>query len=163
MYISGLIAYICATASPWFLELFKPTARARSHGTTWDTTTRQITCLLDTNFADTLLSDPLYDLSGSDAALLSTLASTSNAPGNTSISFNVPITDGASLGFYKETDSISTFRSVAKSALKKKKDKSSISTPLTITSTPTASVSFAPTFLHQKLDGLETRFEQMET
>ncbi len=116
MYISGLIAYICATASPWFLELFKPTARARSHGTTWDTTTRQITCLLDTNFADTLLSDPLYDLSGSDAALLSTLASTSNAPGNTSISFDVPITDGASLGFYKETDSISTFRSVAKSA-----------------------------------------------
>jgi hypothetical protein len=178
MYISGLVAYIRATASPWFLKLFKPTARARSHGTTWDPMTRQIASLLDTNFADTLLSDRLYDLSGSDAALLSTLASTNNEQGNTSISFDVPITDGASLGFYRESDSISTFRSVAKSALKKKKGKSSIFTPLTIATTPTASVSFAPTYLHQKLDdtsvsrmsdmaskvaGLETRFEQMET
>jgi hypothetical protein len=41
MYISGLIAYLCATASPWYLELFKPTARARSLSTSWDPNTRQ--------------------------------------------------------------------------------------------------------------------------
>jgi hypothetical protein len=58
MYISGLIAYLRATASPWYLDLFKPTARSRSHGTTWDPTTKQITSLLDTNFTGTLLLDP---------------------------------------------------------------------------------------------------------
>jgi hypothetical protein len=47
MYISGLIAYICATALHWYLDLFKPMAHSRSQGTTWDPTTKQITSLLD--------------------------------------------------------------------------------------------------------------------
>jgi hypothetical protein len=42
MYISGLIAYLHATALPWYLDLFKPIARARSHGTTWDPTTYRL-------------------------------------------------------------------------------------------------------------------------
>jgi hypothetical protein len=115
MYISGLIAYLRATALPWYLDLFKPVARARSQGTSWDPTTRQITSLLDSNFTETLALDPLYDLTNSDAALLSSSA--------TSIDIDVPSSDGISLGFYKDTDSISTFRSAARSALKKKKEK----------------------------------------
>jgi hypothetical protein len=69
MYISGLIAYIRATALPWYLELFKPVARSRSLGTTWDPSTRQLTSSLDSNFNDSLKQDPLYNLSNSDAAL----------------------------------------------------------------------------------------------
>jgi hypothetical protein len=115
MYISGLIAYLRATALPWYLDLFKPVARARSQGTSWDPTTRQITSLLDSNVTETLALDPLYDLTNSDAALLSSSA--------TSIDIDVPSSDGISLGFYKDTDSISTFRSAARSPLKKKKEK----------------------------------------
>jgi hypothetical protein len=178
MYISGLIAYLRATAAPWYLDLFKPTARSRSHGTTWDPTTKQITSLLDTNFTDTLLLDPLYDLSNSNAGLLSAYPSANYNPGNTSISFEVPITDGASMGFYKDGDSISTFRSIAKSVLKKRKEKTSVNTTPTATTTPTYSVSFAPAPFTPKADdtsisrmsdtaskvvGLETRFEKMET
>jgi hypothetical protein len=170
MYISGLIAYLRATALPWYLDLFKPVARARSQGTSWDPTTRQITSLLDSNFTETLALDPLYDLMNSDAALLSSSA--------TSIDIDVPSSDGISLGFYKDTDSISTFRSAARSALKKKKEqKKSTGTPTTIASTPTPAVSFAPFFSPKpddtsmsrlsdtasKVAGLETRFEQMET
>jgi hypothetical protein len=33
MYISGLMAYFHAMALPWYLELFTPVARAKSHGT----------------------------------------------------------------------------------------------------------------------------------
>ncbi len=144
MYISRLIAYLQATALPWYLDLFKPATRSRSQGTSWGPTTRQITSLLDSNFSETLMQDPLYDLTNSDAALLSA----------------------------------STFRSTACSALKKKRDKNSTGTPQTITSTPTQSVSFAPSIFIPKPDntsmsclsdtaskvaGLETRFEQMET
>jgi hypothetical protein len=178
MYISGLIAYLRATASPWYLDLFKPTARSWSHGTTWDPTTKQITSLLDTNFTDTLLLDPLYDLSNSNTVLLSAYPSANNNLGNTSISFEVPLTDGASMGFYKDGDSISTFRSIAKSVLKKKKEKSSLNTTPTAATTPTPSVSFASALFTPKADdmsisrmsdtvskvaGLETRFEKMET
>ncbi len=53
MYISGLIAYLRATTLPWYLDLFKPVARSRSHGTSWDPVTRQITSLMDSNFSDT--------------------------------------------------------------------------------------------------------------
>jgi hypothetical protein len=132
MYISGLIAYLRATASPWYLDLFKPTAHSRSHGTTWDPTTKQITSLLDTYFPDTLRLDPLYDLSNSNAGLLSANPSANDNLENTSISFEVPLPDGASMDFYKDGDSISTFRRIAKSVLKKKKEKSSLNT------TPTA-------------------------
>jgi hypothetical protein len=62
MYILGLIAYLRATALPWYLDLFKPIARSRSHGTTWDPKTRQLTSVLDSNFNDTLQQDPIYDL-----------------------------------------------------------------------------------------------------
>jgi hypothetical protein len=169
MYISGLIANLRATALPWYLELFKPAARARSQGTSWDPTTQQITSLLDSNFAEALALDPLYDLTNSNAALLSTSA--------TSIDIEVPARDGISLRFYKDSDSISTFQSTARSVLKKKKEKKSIGTPTTIASTPTPSVSFAPLFSSKpddtsmshlsdtasKVASLETRFEQMET
>jgi hypothetical protein len=155
MYISGLIAYLQATASAWYLDLFKPIARARSHS------------ILDSNFNDTLQQDPLYDLANSAAALLST----------TTIEFDIPVNDSLSLGFHKDSDSISTFRSTARSVLKKKKDKSSTGTIKTINTTPTQSVTFA-TVTYDKIDdtsisrmsdmaskvaGLETRFEQMET
>jgi hypothetical protein len=124
------------------------------------------------------MQDPLYDLTNSDATLLSAYLTNSNSSANTSIDFEVPTNDGISLGFYKDTDSISTFRSTACSALKKKRDKNSTGTPQTKTSTPTQSVSFAPSIFSpkpnntsmsrlsdtaSKVAGLETRFEQMET
>jgi hypothetical protein len=167
MYISGLIAYLCATASPWYLDLFKPVARARSQGTTWDPTTKQINSVLDSNFTKTLQLDPIYDLTNSSAALLS----------STTIQFDVPVNDGMSIGFYKDSDSISTFRSNARSALKKKKEKSSASTEKTGISTPTQSVTFAPVTYGKpgdtsvsrmsdtasKVAGLETHFKKMES
>jgi hypothetical protein len=100
MYISGLIAYLRATALPWYLNLFKPIARARSHRTTWDPTTRQLNSIIDSNFTDTLQQDPLYNLTNSAAALLAM----------TTIQFDIPVNDGMSLGFYKDTDSISTLQ-----------------------------------------------------
>jgi hypothetical protein len=174
MYISGLIAYLRATALPWYLELFKPVARPRSQGTTWDPSTRQITSLLDSNFNETLQQDPLYDLTNSSAALIS--SSTDGNLTTNSFTFDIPKNDGASLRFYSDSDSISTFRSTVRSALKKKKIFSS--TPSTAVSTPTQSVTFAPPFTGQKNDemslskmsdtaskvaGLETRFAEMES
>jgi hypothetical protein len=119
---------------------------------------------------DSLLLDPIYDLTNSTGALLSSIPNT-----DTAISFDVPVNDRSSLGFYKDTDSISTFRSIARSALKKKKNQ--LSTPPTTPSTPTPSVSFAPAFLMKpddtsvsrmsdtasKVEGLENRLEQMES
>jgi hypothetical protein len=70
---------------------------------------------------------------------------------NASIIFDVPINDGASIGFYKVTDSISTFRSNVRNALKKKGKTSTGTTP-TATTTPTQSVSFHPVRFMQKLD-----------
>jgi hypothetical protein len=171
MYISGLIAYLRATALPWYQDLFKPLARSRSNGTTLDPDTRQITSVTDSNFTETLQQDPLYDLTYSSAALLS--SSTINLPDGNSFVFEVPNTDGSSLRF--DTDSISTFRSTVRSAFKKKKN--TISTPPTVASTPTQSVTFAPFMASSKLDdmsiskmsdtaskvaNLETRFDQME-
>jgi hypothetical protein len=167
MYISGLIAYLRATASPWYLDLFRPIARARSHGTTWDPTTRQLPSILDSNFTNTLQQDPSYNLTNSTAALLST----------TTIEFDIPVNDGLSLGLYKDSDPISTFHSTARSVLKKKKEKSSIGTSKMTNTTPTQSVTFAPV-TYEKIDntsvsrmsdmaskvaGLETHFKQMET
>jgi hypothetical protein len=152
MYISGLIAYLRATASPWYLELFKPTARARSLGTSWDPNTRQLTSALDSTFTDSLNQDPIYDVTNSTAALLSSYQNKDDSTIHTSIAFDVPITDGASLGFYKDTDSISTFRSNVRSALKKKKETTSTGTPTTTSSTPAHSVSFASNFQGHKLD-----------
>ncbi len=178
MYISGLIAYLRATTLPWYLDLFKPTARARSLSTTWDPTTRQLTSILDSNFTDTLLQDPLYDLTNSAAAFLSASQNEGGISNNTSIIFDVPITDGTSIGFYRDNDSISTFRSKTRSALKKNKEKTSTVTSTTVTSTPTQSVSFAPFLYGPKFDDtsvskmsdtaskvatLENRFEKMET
>jgi hypothetical protein len=86
--------------------------------------------------------------------------------------------DGTSLGFFKDSDCISTFRSNVRSALKKKKDKTSQGAPTTFLSTPTQSVAIHPVLLGQKLDNasvskmsdtaskvatLENRFQQMET
>jgi hypothetical protein len=171
MYISGLIAYLRATALPWYLDLFKPLARTRSLGTTWDPATKQLTSILDSNFTDTLQQDPLYDLTDSTAALISNYPSSTS----TSIVFDIPVQDGTSIGFYKDTDSISTFRSNVRSVLKKK---NSTGTTTTATSTPTQSVSFAPFKYSQKADdaslsrmsdtaskvaSLETRFDKMET
>ncbi len=162
MYISGLIAYLRATTLPWYLDLFKPVACSRSHGTSWDPVTRQITSLMDSNFSDTLQQDPLYDLTESTAALLSSQDITSNS---------------SSIGFYKDTDPIGTFRSNVRSVLKKKGKTSTGTTP-TANSTPTHSVSFHPVRFTQKPDetsishmsdtaskvaGLETRLEKMET
>jgi hypothetical protein len=171
MYISGIIAYLRATASSWYLDLFKPLARARRQGTSWDPTTRQLTSVVDSNFTETLQMDQLYDLTDSSAGLISEYS-----PGaDNQIIIDIPANNGTSLGFYKDTDSISTFRSTVRSVLKKKV-RNSISTP-TITTTPTQSVSFAPTPYALKQDdtslsrlsdtaskvaGLETRFEQME-
>jgi hypothetical protein len=98
------------------------------------------------------------------AALLST----------STIQFDIPINDGMSLGFYKDTDSILTFCSTARSALKKKKEKSSINTIKTINTTPTQSVTFTPATNEKademsvsrmsdaasKVAGLETRFNK---
>jgi hypothetical protein len=157
------------------LDWFKPTARAHSLGTTWDPATKQITSTLDANFTDTLIQDPLYDLTNSYAALLS---SDTNFASNNAILIDVPNNDGSPLGFYRDTDSISTFRSAVKSVLKRKKDRVSVNTPPTALWTPTQSVSFAPAAYSQKADdtsisrmsdtaskvaGLETRFEQMES
>jgi hypothetical protein len=114
MHISGLIAYLRATALPWYLELFKPVARSRSQGTTWDPSTRQITSLLDSNFNETLQHDPLYDLTNSSAALLS---STTDGTWLNPITFDIPQNEGSSLRFYNDSDSISTFRSTVRSAL----------------------------------------------
>jgi hypothetical protein len=175
MYISGLIAYLHATALPWYLELFKPIARARSQGTTWDPTTKQLTSIMDSNFTDTLQQDPIYDLTESSPGLLSTLTS-ANEQFDAPIAFDVPINDGASLGFYKDTDSLSTFRSTVRSVLKKKGRSPSCNTP-TIASTPTHSVSFAPIVSTRpddtsvsrmsdtasKVADLESRFVHMET
>jgi hypothetical protein len=122
--------------------------------------------IIDSNFTDTLQQDPLYDLTNSAAALLAT----------TNIQFDIPVQDGMSLGFYKDSDSISTFRSTARSALKKKREKPSINTEKTVNTTPTHSVTFAPATSEKademsvsrmsdtasKVAGLETRFEQME-
>ncbi len=175
MYISGLIAYLRATALPWYLDLFKPRARSRSQGITWDPETKQLTSLLDYNFNDTLQQDPLYDLTDSSAGLLSSSAAAASMIEN-SIIFDIP-TDGGSFGLNKETDSISTFRSAAQGVLEKK-GKSSTGTTQTSATTPTHSVSFAPFKYEPKLDnasvskmsdtaskvaGLETHFEQMET
>jgi hypothetical protein len=66
---------------------------------------------------ETLQQDPLYDLTNSSAALLS--SSSTTLSGDNSFVFEVPKTDGSSLRF--NTDSISTFRSTVRSALKKKK------------------------------------------
>jgi hypothetical protein len=80
-----------------------------------------------------------------------------------------------SLGFHKDTDSISTFRST-KSSLKKK-GKNSAGTIKTFLSTPTQSVTFAPINLDKpddtslscmsdtasKVAGLELQFENMES
>jgi hypothetical protein len=71
MYISGIIAYLRATASSWYLDLFKPLARARRQGTSWDPTTRQLTSVVDSNFTETLQMDQLYDLTDSSAGLIS--------------------------------------------------------------------------------------------
>jgi hypothetical protein len=176
MYISGLIAYLRATTLPWYLDLFKPMARARSLSTTWDPSTKQLTSILDSNFTDTLLQDPLYDLTNSAAAFLSASQNESGISNN-SITFDVPISDGTSIGFYRDNDSISTFRSKTRSVLKKK-EKTSTATPTTVTSTPTQSVSFAPFLYGPKFDDtsvskmsdtaskvatLENRFEKMET
>ncbi len=171
MYISGLIAYLRATALPWYQDLFKSLARSRSNGTMWDPDTRQITSLTDSNFTETLQQDPLYDLTNSSAALLP--SSSTTLSGDNSFVFEVPKTDGSSLRF--DSDSISTFRSTVRSALKKKKN--TINTPPTVASTPTQSVTFAPFMAGFKLDemsmskmsdtaskvaNLETRFDQME-
>jgi hypothetical protein len=132
---------------------------------------------MDSNFSETLQQDPVYDLTESTAALLSSNVSSSNSSVNASINFDVPIHDGASLGFYKDMDSISTFRSKARSVLKKKGITSSTTTP-TATTTPTQSVSFAAFNQAQKLDdtsvsrmsdtaskvtGLEIHFKKMES
>jgi hypothetical protein len=119
MYISGLIAYLRTTALPWYLELFKPLARTRSQGTIWDPETKQLTSITDSNFTDTLQQDLLYGLMDSSAGLLSSFATATPTTENPVI-FEIPMTDGASLGFFKDSDSISTFRSTARSALKKK-------------------------------------------
>jgi hypothetical protein len=176
MYISGLIAYLRATALPWYLDLFKPLARSRSQGAMWDPETKQLTSITDSNFMDTLQQDLLYDLTESSAGLLSSFATTTSSA-DKPIIFEIPAADRVSLGFYKDTDSISTFCSTACGALKKK-GKNSTGTPQTLASTPTQSVSFAPFFsvprpdntsvsrmsdTASKVAGLETRFEQMET
>jgi hypothetical protein len=101
---------------PWYQDLFKPIARSRSQGTTWDPETRQLHSIVDSNFSDSLQQDPIYDLTNSSAGLLSSFSND-----KTSIQFDVPVNDGSSLGFHKDTDSISTFRSVARSVLKKRK------------------------------------------
>jgi hypothetical protein len=95
---------------------------------------------------------------------------------NTSIIFDIPKIDGASLCFYNASDSISTFHSAVRSVLKKMKNDSTPSP--TMASTPTQSVSFAPFLSGQKFDnmsvskmsdtgskvaGLETRFVEMES
>jgi hypothetical protein len=87
----------------------------------------------------------------------------------------VPPSDGVSLGFFKDTDSISTFHSTAWSALKKK-GKNQIST--STATTPTHSVTFGPVShdlrpddtsvsrlsdTASKVAGLETCFEQKES
>jgi hypothetical protein len=94
------------------------------------------------------------------------------------VTFDVPINDGTSLGFYKDNDSISTFCSNVRSALKKKKEKTSLGASTTILSTSTQSVAFAPVILGQRFDDapvskmsdtaykvatLENRIQQMET
>jgi hypothetical protein len=89
MYISGLIAYLRATASPWYLDLFKPIARSRSHGTTWDPSTRQLTSIVDINLIDSLKQDPLYDLTNSSAALLSSSQRTDGTSIVNSVTFNI--------------------------------------------------------------------------
>jgi hypothetical protein len=100
MYITGLIACLRATVSPWFLDLFKPIARACSQGTSWDPKTKQITSLLDSNFNNTLKQDPLNDLTNSSAALLSSYSPTiSTLSANNSIVFDIPKTDESSLRF----------------------------------------------------------------
>jgi hypothetical protein len=119
----------------------------------------------------------MYDLTNSTAGLLSISQNDYGTPTN-SVLFEVPATDGISFGFNKDNDSISTFRSTARSVLKKKKDISSNKTIPTAASTPTNSVSFAPFLYGQKPDEtsvskmsdtaskvatLETRFEHMET
>jgi hypothetical protein len=96
---------------------------------------------------------------------------------STTIQFYIPTNDGISLGFYKDSNSISTFRSTARSALKKKSGKSSTGITKTIDTTPTQSVSFAPVS-NEKIDDtsilrmsdtalkvacLETHFQQMES
>jgi hypothetical protein len=73
MYILGIIAYLRATALPWYQELFKPIARARSQGTTWDPETKQLHSVIDSNFTDSLQLDPIYDLTHSTGALLSSI------------------------------------------------------------------------------------------
>ncbi len=78
MYISGLVAYLRATALPWYLDLFKPVARSRSQGTSCHPVTRQLTSIMDSKFSDTLQQDSLYDLTESTAALLSSHATSSN-------------------------------------------------------------------------------------
>jgi hypothetical protein len=170
MYISGIIAYLRATSLPWYQELFKPIARSRSQGTTWDPSTRQLHSLVDSNFADTLQQDPLYDLTNSDAGLLSAFHNEENR-----VQFDIPVNDGSSLGFFKDTDSITTFRSTVKSVLKKKKSPSA--TPSTIPSTPTQSISFClgsqlkpddtsvsrMSDTASKVAGLETKFQQLKS
>jgi hypothetical protein len=64
---------------------------------------------------------------------LSSFATTSEA--DNPVIFEIPASDGASLGFFKDADSISTFRSTARSALKKK-GKNSTGTTQTIATTP---------------------------
>jgi hypothetical protein len=174
MYISDLIAYLRATALPWYLDLFKPIARSRSQGTTWDPNTKQLKSIMDSNFTETLQQDPLFDLTESSAGLLS-LFTAGNTTFDAPITFEIPINDGVSLGFYKENDSISTFRSTVRSVLKKK-GKIPISSTPTVATTPTHSVSFAPVTYTRpddtsvsrmsetasKVAGLETHFDQME-
>jgi hypothetical protein len=130
---------------------------------------------MDSNFTDTLQQDPIYDLTESSPGLLSTLTS-ANEQFDAPIAFDVPINDGASLGFYKDTDSLSTFRSTVRSVLKKK-GRSPIRNTPTIASTPTHSVSFAPIVSARpddtsvsrmsdtasKVADLESRFVHMET
>jgi hypothetical protein len=174
MYISGLIAYLRATTLDWYLDLFKPIARSCSQGMSWDPNTKQITSIIDSNFTETLQQDPHYDLTDSTAGLLSSFTTTSLVA-DKPVTFEIPSSDGVSLGFFKDTDSISTFRSTARSALKKK-GKNLINT--SATTTPTQSVSFGPISYDSRPDDtsvsrlsdtaskvacLETRFEQMES
>jgi hypothetical protein len=133
---------------------------------------------VDTNLIDSLKQDPLYNLTNSSAALLSSSQHTDGNSIMNSVTFDIPSNDGASLGFYKDSDSLSTFRSNVRSILKKKREKTSTGTPATAISTPTQSVSFSSFLLGQKMDDtsvskmsdtaskvatLENRFQQMET
>jgi hypothetical protein len=79
---------------------------------TWDPETKQITSIVDSNFTETLQQDPHYDLTESSAGLLSSFE-TSSSEAEKPVIFEVPPSDGVSLGFFKDTDSISTFHSTA--------------------------------------------------